>query len=117
MGTAGRTTKLKFSDPVRVVRIDQLREWNTEGAYQGFGRFGGFGVEDLESKDGVLELEVNGEGESLVPNRARRSRVVRFGGKSPLRIKPENNVRLEIAVTPVYVLKVLCRDDSDIEIK
>lgn len=74
-------------------------------------------MEDLESEERVVEREVDREGEPLVPDRPSRSGVVRLGGETAVRVKPEDGVRLEIAVSPVDVLEVLRGDDCDFEVE
>lgn len=58
LGTTRGTDEFERFDPVRIVGVvREILERDTEGADQRLGSLGRFGVEDLESQDGVLKRE------------------------------------------------------------
>lgn len=75
--TTRRTCELERSDPGRVIFVAiEVPERDTESSDQGLGCLGGFGVEDLECEERVLEREAEREREPLVPNGPGRSGFV-----------------------------------------
>lgn len=117
LGTARRTGELVRSDSGQIVRVGQVLQWDPESADQGFGGLGGFGVEDFEGEEGVLERRAQRESEALVPHGSGGAGVVGFGGEAAIRVDPEHCVGLELAVLPVDVLEVLGGDDREVQIE
>lgn len=119
--SARRTIEVKRENPRGVtVRVDQAREGEPRRADQGFGDFGGFGVEDLDGERRIGR-RCGGERdrEDLVPDRAGGAGVVGSGGEAEVRVvvEGEGGVGLEVAVAPVDVLQVLSRYDRDLEVE
>lgn len=94
------------------MEVVEFAEGEAEGGDEGFGGVGGFGVEDLEGEEGVVERVREREGEAFVPDGFSGSGIVGFGGESAIRVDPEDDVRLEGTVFPVNVLEVLGGDDG-----
>lgn len=68
-------------------------------------------MEDLESEDRFVDGASYWEGESLVPDRASRARIIDASGMSLVRVvEIECGVRLQIAVSPIDVFEVFCGD-------
>lgn len=64
-------------------------------------------MENLKGEEGILERVGEGESEAFVPDGARRTRVVGFGGETTVRVDPKDNIGFEIPVFPVDVLEML----------
>lgn len=118
LGTAGGADESESADSVRVIEIGLVLEWDPEGSDEGFCGVGGFGVEDLEGEEGVVEGGGEGEGEALVPDGAGGARVVGLGGETAVGVEPEDGVGLEFTeVAPVDILEVLGGDDRQVEVE
>jgi len=116
VGAAGGAGKGELAEARGVVEVVEVFEREAEGGDEGFEGVRGFGVEDLEGEEGVVEWEREGEGEALVPDGGGVAGVVGFGGQTALGVHPENDVGLQIAVLPVDVLEVLRRHDGEVQI-
>lgn len=73
-------------------------------------------MEDLEIKEGILRGKSQREDEALVPDGSSGAGIVRFGSETAVRVDPEDDVGLEVAVTPAHVLEMLSGNNRNIEI-
>lgn len=73
-------------------------------------------MENIEIEASLVKGSHNGDCKSFVPYRFCGAGVARFGGETPIRVNPEDDVWLEIAVSPVDVFEVLRGDDGELEI-
>ncbi|KAL6953968.1 hypothetical protein U1Q18_030227 [Sarracenia purpurea var. burkii] len=113
--SAGGAPELERSESIGMVWVHQVLE--SEGADEGLGRFGGFGVEDFDGEEGIVEGEGEEDDEVLVPSRVSGAGIVGFGGESVIRVNPEDDVGFEVVVAPVHVLEMLHGNDHDVEIE
>lgn len=67
-------------------------------------------MEDLDREEGLTQRAREWKREPLVPYWPSGARFIRSGGEAVVRIEVDGSVGLEIAVSPVHVLKVLGRD-------
>lgn len=111
VGAAGGAEEWEFTEARGVMEVVKVLKREAEGGDEGFGCVGGFGVENLEREEGIMEREREREGEAFVPDRRSVAGVVGFGSQTALRVDPEHDVGFQIAVLPVHVLYVLCGDD------
>lgn len=117
LGAAGGAAELEGAEAGGIVRVNQVLESESEGSDKGFGDLGGFGVEDFEGEERVLERKREGDEKVLVPDGAGGGGVVGLGGETVVRVDPEDGVGFEVALTPVHVLQVLGGDDRDVEVE
>lgn len=73
-------------------------------------------MEDLDGEQRFLRRQREREDETLVPDGFGRAGIIRFSGETAVGVNPEDDVGLEIAVTPVDVLQVLGGDDGDVDV-
>lgn len=96
------------------MEVVKVFEGETEGGDEGFRGIGGFGMENFEGEGRVLERKWERESETFVPDRGSVAGVVRFSGKSTVRIEPEDDVGFEVAVFPVDVFEVFCGEYCEV---